>query len=513
MCVLFLICTFAIVLIVKNEKQVMLKQKLQLKLSQKLSPQQIQLMKLVQLNTLAFEERVNQELEENPALEANLDDNYSQEREDDDFSRDQSQDQDEQEYDPFEQDENIYDYYSDDQKQDYQLEDKYDRDDNITERFYQAELSFNQSLENQLNTFALEEQDMEIALFLIGNIDEDGYIRRDLKKIADDLAFSHNIFVDEKKIESVLKNVIFELDPTGVGARDLQECLVLQLKKKKKNQTVLLAIDILTNSFDMFSKKHYAKLCRKYGIGEDDLQKVVDEVSKLNPKPGEGNREGRLTELITPDFTITIENGELKLSLNSFNSPRLHISKNYLALCEKYKNSPNKEAQKEAVAFIKQKIDSANWFINAIKQRQNTLRVTMEAIMQAQKEYFLTGDEQNLKPLVLRDIAEKVGMDISTISRVANSKYVDTPYGIRLIKDFFSEALKNDMGEDVSTHEIKDILKEMIVQEDKTTPLPDEELTKKLQEKGYNVARRTIAKYREQLNIPVARLRKQISND
>ena len=330
--------------------------------------------------------------------------------------------------------------------------------------------------------------------------------------MVDDLAFTANIFTTEEKVLSVLKKVVHNLDPIGVGARDLKECLIIQLKSKEKNKTRALAINILENAFDHFVKKHYKKLLEKFSISEDELKEVNTEISKLNPKPGSSySGNNKIAEQIVPDFSIKIIDGELDLTLNSRNAPELHVSREYNNMLKGYQESNVKtKSQKDAVFFIKQKLDAAKWFIDAIKQRQQTLLVTMNTIMHYQYEYFLTGDERKLRPMILKDIADKINMDVSTVSRVANSKYVSTPYGTKLIKEFFSESMKNDQGEDVSTREIKKILETVIQEEDKKKPLTDEKLSKILKEKGYPIARRTVAKYREQLELPVARLRKEI---
>ena len=375
---------------------------------------------------------------------------------------------------------------------------------------YAAPVSFHQSLVDQLNTFILDDSEREIAEFLVGSIDDTGYIRRSISDIVDDMAFTQGIYTDEKTVENIL-HIIHQLEPAGVGARDLQECLLLQLKHKTPTEPIDLAIDILENQFDAFTKKHYDKLLQKYDIKQDQLRKAIDEIEKLNPKPGGSyDSSNKIVEHVVPDFSIRIVDGELELSLNGRNAPELHVSKDYQEMLQSYKDSKDKSSQKDAVQFIKQKLDSAKWFIDAIKQRQETLYVTMNAIMHYQQEYFLDGDEAKLKPMILKDIADMVGLDISTVSRVANSKYVETPYGTKLIKEFFSEAMKNDQGEDVSTIEIKKILQNVIDEEDKRKPLPDDKLADILKEKGYPIARRTIAKYREQLDIPVARMRKKI---
>jgi RNA polymerase sigma-54 factor len=332
-----------------------------------------------------------------------------------------------------------------------------------------------------------------------------------LQDIVDDLAFTQGIYTDEQNVQRILQ-IVHELEPSGVGARDLQECLLLQLKHKTPTEYVDLAIDILENQFDQFSKKHYDKLLHKYGVSQEQLKKAIEEIEKLNPKPGgafTGNN--KMVEHVVPDFTIRIVEGELELLLNGRNAPELHVSKDYQDMLRTYKDSRDKSnAQKDAVQFIKQKLDSAKWFIDAIKQRQETLFVTMNAIMHYQQEFFLEGDETKLRPMILKDIADMIGLDISTVSRVANSKYVETPYGTKLIKEFFSESMKNDQGEDVSTMEIKKILQNVIEEEDKKKPLPDDQLADILKERGYPIARRTVAKYREQLDIPVARMRKKM---
>ena len=479
----------------------MLKQNLHFKLSQKLSPQQIQLMKLIQLPTQAFEQKLAQEIDENPALEKG-----KEEKNEDEFSN-----QDEEVNEP-EQDINIDEYISDDEIPNYRTQaNNYSADDEDKSIPYAAGQSFHQHLKAQLNTFRLNEKERQIAEFLVGSIGDSGYIRRDVIDIVDDLAFTANIYTDEKEVEKVLKKVQ-QLEPAGVGARDLKECLILQLKQKKETPARLLAIRILDEAFDQFAKKHFKALIQKFDITEDELKEALVQISKLNPKPG-GAFAGniKIVEQIVPDFTIRIVEDKLELTLNSRNAPELHISPEYNNMLKGYSESKVKsKSQKDAVFFIKQKLDAAKWFIDAIKQRQQTLMLTMSSIMEHQKEYFLTGDERKLKPMILKDIADKINMDVSTVSRVANSKYVDTPYGTKLIKYFFSESMKNDQGDDVSTKEIKKILETIISNEDKKKPLTDEKLAKHLKDKGYPVARRTVAKYREQLNIPVARLRKEI---
>ena len=484
----------------------MLKQFLQYKLSQKLSPQQIQLMKLIQLPTQAFEQRLKQELEENPALER------GKEKEEDGFD-DIYSDQDYEENEKINADDiNIDDYLSDDEIPSYRLQaNNHSADDESKTIPYASGTSFTQLLTDQLNTFRLENQDYKIAKFLIGSIDDSGYIRRSLLDLTDDLAFTQNIFTDVETLEKVLK-VVQQLDPPGVGARNLQECLLIQLQRKEQTPDTERAANMIENAFEQFTKKHYQKLLKKFDISEIELKDAILEIERLNPKPGSSfSNNLRSTEHVVPDFTIKIIDGELELVLNGRNAPELHISKSYNEMLLGYKASKEKSrAQKEAVLFIKQKLDAAKWFIDAIRQRQQTLLLTMSAIMHYQKAYFLSGDEEQLRPMILKDIADEVEMDVSTISRVANSKYVDTPYGTKLIKEFFSESMTNDQGEEVSTREIKSILKTVIVEEDKKKPWTDEKLAKILKEKGYPIARRTVAKYREQLDFPVARLRKQI---
>lgn len=487
----------------------MLKHSLQFKLSQKLSPQQIQLMKLIQLPTQAFEQRLQEELVENPALESGKEESENY----DDYNENVND-----EYDDYDneqinaEDINIDEYLSNDETPDYKYQtNNYSDDDEDKSMPFVAAVTFHQDLLNQLNTFILSDEERVIAEFLVGSIDDTGYIRRSIQDIVDDMAFTQGIYTDEATVERIL-HIVQELEPAGVGARDLQECLLLQLKHKTPSDSINLAIEIIKEQFDSFTKKHYDKLLQKFDVSKEQLRKGIDEIEKLNPKPG-GSYDGnqKPIEHVVPDFTIRIVDGELELSLNGRNAPELHISKDYQEMLQSYKVSNEKSSsQKDAVQFIKQKLDAAKWFIDAIKQRQETLFVTMNAIMHYQSEYFLEGDETKLRPMILKDIADMVGLDISTVSRVANSKYVETPYGTKLIKEFFSEAMKNDQGEDVSTIEIKKILQNVIGEEDKRKPLPDDKLAEILKEKGYPIARRTIAKYREQLDIPVARLRKKI---
>jgi len=484
----------------------MLKQHLQFKLSQKLSPQQIQLMKLIQLPTQAFEQRLKQELEENPALETGKEELESPDDEfEDDYDLEDSETIEAEDI-------NIDDYLSDDEIPDYRTQaNNYSSDDEEKSVPYAAGTSFNQYLLNQMNTVYLNDEEWAIAEFLVGSIDESGYIRRPIADILDDLAFTQNIYTEEKTITHIL-SIVQTLDPPGVGARSLEESLVIQLERKGITPSIELAIKILKKSFDQFSKKHYQKLIQKYNVTEAELKEAISEIEKLNPKPG-GSYSGnnRIVEHVVPDFSIRIVDGELELSLNGRNAPELHVSREYNNMLKGYKESQDKsKSQKDTVMFIKQKLDAAKWFIDAIRQRQQTLFITMNSIMHYQKEYFLSGDERNLRPMILKDIADEIKMDVSTVSRVANSKYVDTPYGTKLIKQYFSESMKNEQGEDVSTKEIKKILETVIKDEVKRKPLTDDKLAAILKEKGYPIARRTVAKYREQLGIPVARLRKEI---
>ncbi len=483
----------------------MLKQQFQLKLSQKLSPQQIQLMKLIQLPTQAFEQRVAQELEENPALEGGKEQSELEEFQDDSFD---SYDQEGTEI--IESDINVDNYLSDDEIPSYKLNaNNYSADDEERDTPYASGTSFYQYLTEQLNTYKLSDQQKQMALFVIGSLDDSGYLRRGLEDLIDDLAFTQNIYADLNELSEVLQ-LVQDLDPPGVGARDLQECLVLQLERKTGSAAAQKALIMIQEQFDAFSKKHYDKLIQRLGWSEEELKAAIHEIEILNPKPGSTyTGQNRLIEAVVPDFSIRIDDGNLTLSLNGRNAPELHVSRGYSEMLKGYKEAAkHSKAQKDAVMFIKQKLDAAQWFIDAIKQRQHTLYITMSAIMNRQKDYFLSGDERQLKPMILKDIADEIEMDISTVSRVANSKYVDTPYGTKLIKEFFSESMKNDQGEDVSTREIKTILATTIDEEDKRRPLTDDRLAQILKEKGYPIARRTVAKYREQLDVPVARLRK-----
>lgn len=486
----------------------MLKQQLQQKLLQKLSPQQIQLMKLIQLPTLAFEQKIKEELESNPALEEGREEELS-----DDVSTEFDSDEDVREEERIEaEDINVDDYLSDDDIPDYRLQaNNYSADDEESKVPITGGKSFHEFLLEQLGTFPLSEQDRLIAEYLVGNIDDDGYIRRDLLAIVDDLAFTQNIFVEEEHLEKILR-LIQTLEPAGVGARDLKECLLIQLRQKESTFHQRLAIEILEEHFDEFIKKHYSKMVQRLELDEEDLRRAIDEITHLNPKPGNStSNSNRDVQVVVPDYTLRIVEGELELSLNGRNAPELNVSREYREMLETYRQGQkDNKAQKEAALFVKQKLDGAKWFIEAIKQRQQTLMLTMGAIMEYQKEYFLSGDETKLRPMILKDIADEIHMDISTVSRVASNKYVSTPYGTFLIKEFFSESMKNDAGEDVSTREIKKILADSVAEEDKRKPLTDDKLAKLLKDKGYPIARRTVAKYREQLDIPVARLRKEL---
>lgn len=487
----------------------MLNQRLQQKLLQKLSPQQILLMKLLQIPGISLEQRIKQEIEENPVLEDLADptdtpsDSMSS-AEDNDNQEDQDESSKDDEFD-------LEDYIDEDDIPAYKLQSSNSsQDDDKPGLPFASSLSFHDQLISQLGMYSLDEKEYRIALTIIGNLDDAGYLQREIPAMVDDLVFSQNIEATEDEINKVLK-IIQELDPPGVGARNLQECLLLQLRRwEDKSPALDNAILVLDKYFPEFTRKHYDKIIKKTRLTEAELKAVMNIILRLNPKPGNSASESsRGNQYIVPDFQVFNNDGILELSLNSGNMPSLRINRTYQDMLETYSESREKSPQqKEAVQFIKQKIDSARWFIEALKQRQNTLYITMNAIMNYQKEYFLSGDETRLRPMILKDIAEIVGMDISTVSRVANSKYVQTPYGTFLLKTFFSESLQTDSGEEVSSREIKKILSECIEAEGKEEPLTDEELTDILRKKGYNIARRTVAKYREQLNIPVARLRK-----
>ncbi len=493
----------------------MLKQGLQQKLLQKLSPQQIQLMKLLQVPTVALEQRIKEELEVNPALEEGSDsaDDADEPISEDPFASSDDGDGEAHE-DQNREDFNLDAYIDDDETPAYKLQtNNYGPDDERKEIPFAGGITFQEQLIDQLQLRDLDARQYQIAEYLIGNLDEDGYLRRELFAISDDMAFSQNLLADEKELEELLL-VIQQLDPPGVGARDLQECLLIQLKRKEY-QTVELktAALILRDCMDEFSKKHYDKVAKKLELTDGELRDAIKEILRLNPRPGNSLSDSpKSTQHIIPDFILINNDGVLELSLNSRNAPDLRISRTYQDMLEHYSKSKkvNDREQKEAVMFVKQKIDSARWFIDAIRQRQTTLMLTMQAILNYQIEYFQAGDETKLRPMILKDIAERVGLDISTISRVANSKYIQTSFGTLLLKSFFSESLSTDTGEEVSTREVKKILEEAIGVEDKRKPVTDDKLAKILKDKGYNIARRTVAKYREQLNIPVARLRKEM---
>src|SRR5512133_3874209 len=483
----------------------MLKQRLQQKLLQKLSPQQIQMIKLLEVPTLQIEQRIKKELEENPALEEGPDNDETQAEEEEQFDE---KDKDQEEF-------TLDDYIDDDEVPDYRLQTKnYSKDDNRnTEIPFSVGSSFQEYLESQLSLRSLTEKQKILGEYILGNIDEDGYLRRELSNIVDDLAFLQNIETTESELEEVL-NIIQDLEPAGVDARTLRECLLLQIEKRDNSQpSMKLAHTILESHFDEFTKRHYDKIINRLGITENELKSAIDEVLRLNPKPGGVYSDpfNKTSQPIIPDFILELSEDGFDLHLNSKNLPELRLSSAYREMLHSYsKDKSQKKEMKEAVLFVKQKIDSAKWFIDAIKQRQNTLLLTMNAILEYQKEYFIDGDETRLRPMILKDVAEMTGFDISTVSRVANSKFIQTHFGIFPLKFFFSEGLQTDSGEEVSTREIKRILQDCIENETKRRPLTDERLTEILQEKGYQIARRTVAKYREQLNIPVARLRKEI---
>ena len=482
----------------------MLKQTLQQKLLQKLSPLQIQVIKLLEIPTMQLEQRIKQELEENPVLE------FEQSPPDPD-----SDEQEAPEVEVEKDEMSIDDYLQNDDIPAYKLQERnYSKDDKHEDIPFSNGTTFHEHLESQLGLRVLDERQLVIAEYIIGNIDEDGYLRREVDEIIDDIAFAQNIEIDEKEALDILE-IVQDFDPPGVAARDLQECLLLQIKRKDlTNPVVENAYNVIKHHFEEFTRKHFDKILKRLHLEEPDLKEAMEEILKLNPKPGSSysNPLTKTVQHIIPDFILEIEDERLKLSLNSRNIPELRISHTYSDMLESYnsnKKNHSKE-QKDAVMFVKQKLDSAKWFIDAIKQRQNTLMLVMNAILEYQSEYFLEGDETKLKPMILKDIAEKTNLDISTISRVSNSKYIQTHFGIFPLKYFFSEGMQTDTGEEVSTREIKKILEECVTNEDKRKPLTDDQLASILKEKSYNIARRTVAKYREQLNIPVARLRKEI---
>lgn len=519
----------------------MLKQGLQQKMLQKLSPQQIQLMKLLQVPAASLEERIQEELESNPALEEGRDDDDGQDEEisadgfEDALDEGNDNDSDINTGDDFEGDDyggvdEVYsapdDSYDDNKRDDFELDPYMDDDevpsyklavDNTSPDEDRRDIpfasgdGFQDQLVAQLGMHIADERRRKIGEYIIGNIDEQGYLRREVYAIVDDLAFAQNVTTTEEEVAEILE-VIQSFDPPGVGARDLKECLILQLKRKDtKQKNIALAIQVLERCMDEFSKKHYDKIERRLDVDSDELREAINEILKLDPKPGNSYSDSqKSTQHIIPDFIIANNDGILELSLNSRNMPDLKVSKTYNEMLKEYSRNKASKGNKEAVQFVKQKIESAKWFIDALRQRNDTLYVTMHTIMEYQYEYFLEGDETKMKPMILKDIADIVGLDISTVSRVANSKYVQTHFGTFLLKSFFSESLSTDSGEEVSTREVKKILEDAISAETKGKPLTDDKLTKILQGKGYNIARRTVAKYREQLNIPVARLRKEI---
>jgi RNA polymerase sigma-54 factor len=485
----------------------MLKQKLHQKLLQKLSPQQIQMIKLLEIPTMQLEQRIKKELEENPLLEEGREEDETNESTDEEERTDEL-DSDSDEF-------SLEDYLNEEDTPSYRLSSSnYSKDDKKEDIPFSVGSTFHEYLENQLGLQQLNEHQHSLAEYMIGNIDEDGYLRRDLKAIVDDLAFSLNLFVSEEELIEVLR-IIQNFDPAGVGARDLRECLLLQIRTKDQEEPeIALASEIVRHHFDEFTRKHYDKIHNKLGVSDEQLKAAIDEILRLNPKPGGAYSDplNKSTFVIVPDFVLENDEGELSISLNSRNAPELKISRTYAEMLKSYASKRDKPShgQKETITFVKQKLDSAKWFIDAIRQRQNTLLLSMNAILEYQREYFVEGDETKLKPMILKDIAERTGLDISTISRVANSKYIQTHFGIIPLKFFFSEGLQNDAGEEVSSREIKKILQDNIGSEDKLRPLTDDKLANILLEKGYRIARRTVAKYREQLNLPVARMRKEL---
>ena len=487
----------------------------------KLSPQQIQLMKLLQLPLIELEQRIKEEMEINPALEDVRDNDYD----DNEPTVDDSNDSDNGENDDYNDDEvdfskddefDFNDYLPEEDRDDYSYKlqaNNYSDDDDPYEAPIVNEETFQDYLKQQLAYRNLTEKQLAIGEFIIGNLDDNGYLNRPVPNIADDLLFTMNISATEEEVLEVLE-VVQELDPPGIAARNLQECLLIQLKRMQEENPFMdlrLSITIVKDFFEEFTKKHYDKIAKKLEVSNRELKAALDEILKLNPKPADASSTGsKNIHYITPDFFVFVRDGKVELSLDGRNAPELHISKSYLKMLEEFSGSKGSRSMQEAAQFVRQKIDAAKWFIDAINQRQNTLYVTMKAITELQEEYFLTGDETKLKPMILKDVADKVGLDISTISRVANSKYVQTPYGTFLLKYFFSEGITNDEGNEVSTREIKKILKDAVENEDKSNPMTDEQLMQVLKEKGYPIARRTVAKYREQLGIPVGRMRKKI---
>ena len=485
----------------------MLNQKLQQKLLQKLSPQQIQMIKLLEVPAMQLEQRIKKEMEENPALEEGPEEEEIQGNDEDEIN-DEEEVREQEEF-------SLDDYLNDEDIPDYRLQsNNASKDEERREEIpFSAGSSFHDNLISQFNLRVSTEREQTLGEYIIGNIDDDGYLRREVENMVDDLAFLQNITTDTDELNRVLE-IIHDLEPSGVGARDLRECLLLQLERKdQSSSSVRLASTIIRDYFDEFSRRHYEKIMSRLMIGEDEMKGVIDEVLKLNPKPGGAVSDpySKTAQHIIPDFILEQADYGLELSLNNRNIPELKISKGYSEMLESYaRDKAAGKQNRDAIMFVKQKLDSAKWFIDAIKQRQNTLLLTMNAILEYQKEYFAEGDDTKLRPMILKDIAEMTGLDISTISRVANSKYIQTHFGIYPLKFFFSEGMQTDAGDEVSTREIKRILQECLGSEDKRRPLTDEKLTEILQEKGYQIARRTVAKYREQLNIPVARMRKEI---
>ena len=488
-------------------------QRLQQKLLQRLSPQQIQLMKLLQVPTASLETRIKEELEENPALELEPERFEEKDNTGDEFDTAEETTDDATTADSYE-DDSVSDYIQDDDDEaDYKLRDtNYPEFSEEREHPIRSGTSFYDVLTDQLHLLNLDNTQQTIAEQVVGSIDEDGYLRRDTSAMVDDLAFRQNVIVTEADVEAIIE-MIQQFDPPGVAARNLQECLLLQLKRKEQVDSLDgIIITILTNYFDEFSRKHYDKIQKAISISEDEMRGVIQVVTRLNPKPGgESPDDSQELNYVVPDFFIYNIGGKLELTLNSRNAPELRISEGYRDMLRDYEKGAKKDKrQKEAVLFIKQKIDAAKWFIDAIQQRQQTLLLTMQAILEHQQNFFMSGDESDLRPMILKDVAAATGLDISTVSRVANSKYVQTEFGTYRLKFFFNEALTTDTGEEVSTREVKRILSDLIAGEDKKNPVSDERLTELLQEKGYEIARRTVAKYREQLMIPVARLRREL---
>lgn len=487
----------------------MLKQTLQQKLLQKLSPQQIQFIKLLQVPTVSLDARIKEELEENPALEDGSLTNMTEPTEEypdkdpeEDFSMEDG---------GVDEEFSVDEYIQEDDYRDYGGGYDQDDDEGKKEMPIAIQNSFFENLQDQLDLLALSDKDYLIGQQIIGSLDDDGYLRRPVLSLIDDMAFSQNLLTEEHEVEEILK-LVQGFDPPGIGARNLQECLAIQLKKKDQNNPMVQqATMVVDNYLDEFTKKHYEKIEKQLGVDSEELREIVGEILKLNPKPGDSGAVAGKQLQIIPDFHISNNDGVLHLTLNGRNAPELRVSRSYQEMFQHYEKAEKADKKmREAVQFVKQKLDSAKWFIDAIKQRQQTLLKTMNAIMEYQYDYFLTGDDRMLRPMILKDIADRIEMDISTVSRVANSKYVQTEFGTFLLKSFFSEAIQTESGEEVSNKEVKKILEECIANEDKRKPLADEKLTEILKEKGYSIARRTVAKYREAMNIPVARLRKEL---